>query len=114
MTIISDKNGKKFTDNSKEIDKSSTFVINSLNEKYLEDAKNSGFQSFINSSELSTNFDFSKIKIIAVTGTNGKTTTAAIIYSILLDLGYKVALQGTRGFFINEEKLENYSLTTQW
>lgn len=112
MTIISDKNGKKFTDNSKEIDKSSTFVINSLNEKYLEDAKNSGFQSFINSSELSTNFDFSKIKIIAVTGTNGKTTTAAIIYSILLDLGYKVALQGTRGFFINEEKLENYSLTT--
>jgi UDP-N-acetylmuramoyl-L-alanyl-D-glutamate--2,6-diaminopimelate ligase len=29
-------------------------------------------------------------------------TTAAAIYSILLDLGYKVALQGTRGFFIND------------
>ncbi|MDX9962005.1 MAG: UDP-N-acetylmuramoyl-L-alanyl-D-glutamate--2,6-diaminopimelate ligase, partial [Aliarcobacter sp.] len=38
--------------------------------------------------------------------------TAAAIYSILLDLGYKVALQGTRGFFINEERVEDYSLTT--
>lgn len=112
MTIISDKNGKKFTDNSKENYKSAIFVINSLNQKYIEDAKSSGFENFINSNELAQNFDFSKIKIIAITGTNGKTTTAAIIYSILLDLGYKVALQGTRGFFINEEKLENYTLTT--
>ena len=29
-----------------------------------------------------------------------------------LDLGYKVALQGTRGFFINDERVEDYSLTT--
>ncbi len=42
----------------------------------------------------------SSIKVIGITGTNGKTTTAAAIYSILLDLGYKVALQGTRGFFL--------------
>ena len=41
-----------------------------------------------------------------------KQTTAAAIYSILLDLGYKVALQGTRGFFINDERVEEYSLTT--
>ena len=27
-------------------------------------------------------------------------------------LGYKVALQGTRGFFINDERVEEYSLTT--
>ena len=31
---------------------------------------------------------------------------------MLLDLGYKVAMQGTRGFFINEEKVEGKSLTT--
>ena len=54
----------------------------------------------------------SSIKVIGITGTNGKTTTAAAIYSILLDLGYKVALQGTRGFFINDERVEEYSLTT--
>jgi UDP-N-acetylmuramoyl-L-alanyl-D-glutamate--2,6-diaminopimelate ligase len=52
------------------------------------------------------------MKIIGITGTNGKTTTAAAIYSILLDLGERVALQGTRGFFINDEKIEDYSLTT--
>ena len=56
--------------------------------------------------------DFSSINIVGITGTNGKTTTAAAIYSILLDLGYKVALQGTRGFFINDERIEEYSLTT--
>lgn len=34
------------------------------------------------------------------------------IYSILLDLGEKVALQGTRGFFANEERLKERSMTT--
>lgn len=112
MTITSNKSGEIFTDNSKETNKNAIFVINSLNEKYLEDAKNSGFKKFIDSCELKDYFDFSAIKIIAITGTNGKTTTAAMIYSILLDLGYKTALQGTRGFFINDKQVENYSLTT--
>lgn len=112
MTIISAKTGEKFTDNSKEEDKNAIFVINSLNEKYVDDAKANGFTKFIDAKDLKEHFDFSTIKVVGVTGTNGKTTTTAIIYSLLLDLGYKVALQGTRGFFINEEKLENYSLTT--
>lgn len=112
MTIISNKTGEIFTDNSKEPNKDAVFVVNSLNEKYLEDAKTGGFTKFIDASELKNYFDFTKIKIIAITGTNGKTTTAAMIYSILLDLGYKVALQGTRGFFVNDERIENYSLTT--
>ena len=37
-----------------------------------------------------------------------KQTTAAAIYSILLDLGYKVALQGTRGIFINGNQEEYF------
>ncbi|MBZ7935636.1 UDP-N-acetylmuramoyl-L-alanyl-D-glutamate--2,6-diaminopimelate ligase [Campylobacter sp. B0100352/1] len=52
------------------------------------------------------------IKIIGITGTNGKTTTAAAIYSILLDLGYKCGLCGTRGAFINDEQIDEKSLTT--
>jgi UDP-N-acetylmuramoyl-L-alanyl-D-glutamate--2,6-diaminopimelate ligase len=112
VTITSNKSSEIFTDNSKETNKNAIFVINSLNEKYLEDAKNSGFKKFIDSCELKDYFDFSAIKIIAITGTNGKTTTAAMVYSILLDLGYKTALQGTRGFFINDKQVENYSLTT--
>ncbi|PAF53001.1 UDP-N-acetylmuramoyl-L-alanyl-D-glutamate--2,6-diaminopimelate ligase [Helicobacter sp. 13S00482-2] len=51
-------------------------------------------------------------KIIGITGTNGKTTTAAIIYSILLDMGYKVALLGTRGFFANDKEIKPKGLTT--
>lgn len=52
------------------------------------------------------------IKVIGITGTNGKTTTAAAIYSILLDLGFKCGLCGTRGAFINDEQIDEKSLTT--
>ncbi|TLE01817.1 UDP-N-acetylmuramoyl-L-alanyl-D-glutamate--2,6-diaminopimelate ligase [Helicobacter japonicus] len=53
-----------------------------------------------------------KTRIVGITGTNGKTTTAAIIYSILLDLGYKVALLGTRGLFMNDKQIKPKGLTT--
>lgn len=105
-------NNKTFTDNSKEANKDTIFVCNSLNEKFIDSAKENGCENFIKDTQIGEYFDFSSIQIVGVTGTNGKTTTTAAIYSILLDLGYKVALQGTRGFFINDEKMENYSLTT--
>ncbi len=101
-----------FTDNSKEANTDTTFVISSQNNDFIDDAKKNGCEKFITSRELKNHFDFSSIQLIGITGTNGKTTTAAAIYSILLDLGYKVALQGTRGFFINDTKIENYTLTT--
>jgi len=105
-------NERVFTDNSNEATKELTFVISKQNKKFVQNAKENGSTQFINSDELKNYFDFSSLKVVGITGTNGKTTTAAAIYSILLDLGYKVALQGTRGFFINDEKIEDYSLTT--
>lgn len=105
-------NNKKFTDNSKEANQEIAFVYSKQNEKFCDDAKNNGCKELIKDTELKNYIDFSSIKVIGITGTNGKTTTAAAIYSILLDLGYKVALQGTRGFFINDEKVEDYTLTT--
>ncbi|PIF04889.1 MAG: UDP-N-acetylmuramoyl-L-alanyl-D-glutamate--2,6-diaminopimelate ligase [Arcobacter sp.] len=110
--MIVNHNNIIFTDDSKSADKDSTFVLSKHNEKYLNLAKKNACTKFIKSSELKNFFDFSSIKIVGITGTNGKTTTAAAIYSILLDLGYKVALQGTRGFFINDKRVEEYSLTT--
>ena len=110
MTLI--ENNKLYTDNSSEVNKDAIFVTSKQNEQFINDAKENGCQNFITSRELKSHFDFSSIKIIGITGTNGKTTTAAAIYSILLDLHFKVALQGTRGFYINDEKIEDYSLTT--
>ena len=92
-------------------EKDSIFVVSKQNEKFKDIAINGGFE-LLNSSELKNYLDMSSIKIIGVTGTNGKTTTASTIYKILLNLGYKVALQGTRGFFINKICVEDYSLTT--
>ena len=45
-----------------------------------------------------------KLKIIGVTGTNGKTTTATLLYKIAIALGYKAGLIGTVENIVNEEK----------
>ena len=50
--------------------------------------------------------------IIGITGTNGKTTTATIIYESLRALGFNAALLGTRGFFINGVERKPKGLTT--
>ena len=105
-------NNRVYTDNSNEVDENSVFVVSKQNEKFKDSAIANGCKEVISANDLKNHLDMSSIKVIGITGTNGKTTTAAAIYSILLDLGYKVALQGTRGFFINDERVEEYSLTT--
>jgi UDP-N-acetylmuramoyl-L-alanyl-D-glutamate--2,6-diaminopimelate ligase len=102
---------KYITDNSKECNESTAFLNTQLSNKYIDDAITNGCAKVIEVDELKEQLE-SDIKIIGITGTNGKTTTAAAIYSILLDLGYNVALLGTRGFFINDEKVEDKTFTT--
>jgi UDP-N-acetylmuramoyl-L-alanyl-D-glutamate--2,6-diaminopimelate ligase len=108
--LIISKNNYTFTDNTNELAQNIVFVSSKQNEQYLNSIDTSVTQ--IQDSELIKYFDFSKINIIGITGTNGKTTTAAAMYSLFLDLGYKVAFQGTRGLYINEHKVKEYSLTT--
>ena len=98
-----------FCDNTKQLQQNDIFVKTFLNEKYINEVTN---HKIIDADKLIQYFDFSSIKIVGVTGTNGKTTTSGAIYSILIDLGYKVALLGTRGFFINDLKIKDKSLTT--
>ncbi|NPA66005.1 MAG: UDP-N-acetylmuramoyl-L-alanyl-D-glutamate--2,6-diaminopimelate ligase [Epsilonproteobacteria bacterium] len=108
---IPEKPYRFITDNSQKCDKETAFVLTKQNQKYLEDAKQKA-HSIISIEEVGELFGIDQIKIIGITGTNGKTTTASAIYSYLLDLGYKAALQGTRGFFMNDEVVEGKSLTT--
>lgn len=105
-------NNKQYSDNSKEVNENISFIYTQETKNFIDDAKNNGCKIFIKAEDIKGLVDFSSIKIVGITGTNGKTTTAAALYSFLLDLGFKVALQGTRGFFINDERIEKYSLTT--
>ncbi len=52
-------------------------------------------------------FPSRNIKIVAITGTKGKTSTAEIVNAILEEAGYKTALAGTLRFKINKEEERN-------
>ncbi len=52
-----------------------------------------------------------KIKLIGITGTNGKTTTSYFVKSILEAAGHKVGLVGTIANFIGEKEIKS-SMTT--
>lgn len=58
--------------------------------------------------------DYAKTDFIAITGTNGKTTTATLLYEILLYSGYKVGFIGTGKIeYMRERFTDNfYSMTT--
>ncbi len=47
----------------------------------------------------------SKLKLIGITGTNGKTTTATLLYRLALKMGYKVGLISTIIYKINNEDI---------
>lgn len=100
-------------DDSSQCDNQSAFVLTAQNRAYEEDARAKGAAAVLSVKEC---YELLKIdpnlQIVGITGTNGKTTTAAAIYSILLDLHVKAALQGTRGCFINDALIESRSLTT--
>ena len=103
---------KYVSENSQECDAQTAFVLTTQNEKYLQNAKDNSAHSIIKVEDIAEVFGIDKIKIVGITGTNGKTTTASAVYSFLLDLGYKVAMQGTRGLFMNDEVVEGKTLTT--
>jgi UDP-N-acetylmuramoyl-L-alanyl-D-glutamate--2,6-diaminopimelate ligase len=103
---------KYVSENSSECDAQTAFVLTTQNEKYLQNAIDNSAHSIIKIADIAELFGVNKIKIVGITGTNGKTTTASALYSFLLDLGYKVAMQGTRGLFMNDEVSEGKTLTT--
>lgn len=100
------------SENSNECGRECAFFLTKQNGKYKEDALSRGAHSIVTPKECWSIFGLDRICVIGITGTNGKTTTASAIYSILLDLGHKTAMQGTRGFFMNDAPVEGKTLTT--
>src|SRR5574344_1809683 len=54
---------------------------------------------------LSNNYNkyLSTMKIIGITGTNGKTTSAFLLHNALNDIGYKASYIGTVGYYCKEK-----------
>lgn len=100
------------SENSGDCGQDCAFLLTKQNEKYKEDAIARGAHSIITPDECWSLFGLNRICVIGITGTNGKTTTASAIYSLLLDLDHKAAMQGTRGFFMNDAPVEGKTLTT--
>lgn len=112
------------------------FAIKGLKDdgnKYVNDALSNGASMVVTEENLNTEADVlkvpqirkvmaamssiyygnpsEKLKLIGVTGTNGKTTTTYLINQLLKSKGYKSGLIGTINYQIGEQKFES-SLTT--
>lgn len=53
----------------------------------------------------------SKLKVVGVTGTNGKTTTTTLLYQLFLKLGFKTGLISTIQYFINHRVYDSTHTT---
>ncbi len=111
MKLDFQKDGYLFlTDDTSKLDKDTLFLKTAQNSVYYD--KLEVKPETLTVDELISFWELAKMRVVGVTGTNGKTTVTAAIYSFLLDLDEKPALQGTRGLFAQERRIEEKSMTT--
>jgi len=111
VTIDFTQEGYRYlTDDTSKLNGETLFLKTAQNTPYYEKMEEK--PEYIVPEELIASWGLGKMKVVGVTGTNGKTTVTAAIYSFLLDLGEKPALQGTRGLFAEEKRIEEKSMTT--
>ena len=96
------------SDNTQDHNENTLILKTSLNEKYLKDKT----YTTIDTKELKRFLGHENIKIIGITGTNGKSSTVFALAHILKNLNFKVAVQGTEGFFIDGEVIKSKGLTS--
>ncbi len=111
MKLDFQKDGYHFlSDDTSKLDEKTLFLKTAQNSAYYDKLELKPKMLLVE--DLITFWDLQKMKVVGVTGTNGKTTVTAAIYSFLLDLDEKPALQGTRGLFAQEKRIEDKSMTT--
>jgi UDP-N-acetylmuramoyl-L-alanyl-D-glutamate--2,6-diaminopimelate ligase len=101
---------RELTDNTREIDDGRILLATAQNARYRQELPDD--VKTLTPEELLELWGLREMKLVGVTGTNGKTTTTALIYSLLIDLGYSAALQGTRGLFVDDRPIEEKHMTT--
>lgn len=74
-----------------------------LDTPFMDDLRNRGVEII---SEVEFAFRFAKGKLLAITGTNGKTTTTSLVYAIMKSVCKKVFLVGNIGFSYAERAME--------
>ena len=94
------KNGASKIVAEKYVESSVPLEVVKSTEEYLKEALKKEYADKINT-----------LKIIGITGTNGKTTTAYLTYQLLNDLGVKTAYMGTIGFKMMNEEIETENTT---
>lgn len=96
--------------NSKYVKDGDTFLLTDDNKKYLPDIfKHKNINIVCTNDPKKYLYDnlydeIKDVKLIGVTGTNGKTTTCYLIYQMLNSLGINTSYIGTTGFFCNDNK----------
>lgn len=100
------------TDNSKDATAGCYFVVSSSNSKYASNALEAGANLISPLRAIELLGLKERIKIIGITGTNGKTTTAFLLAHTLSNLGYKCAISGTCGSFVDGKQIAQKGLTT--
>ena len=97
---VKNKEYNFITDDSRLVNEETAFLITEHNQKYFEEVKNKT-KFFLKPEDLFKEWNLDKIKIVGITGTNGKTTTTNIIAYILKNNNFKVAVSGTEGVFLH-------------
>jgi UDP-N-acetylmuramoyl-L-alanyl-D-glutamate--2,6-diaminopimelate ligase len=101
---------REITDNTRELKEGRALLATAQNAPYRRDLPSD--LRMVTPEELIDHWALRDLKVVGVTGTNGKTTTTALIYSLLIDLGHSAALQGTRGLFVDDRPIEEKHMTT--
>ena len=89
------KNGASKIVSEKELNISIPYEIVSDTKEYLKKHLVNEYSDIVN-----------KLKIIGITGTNGKTTSCYLIYQMLNKIGKETAYLGTIGFYYKNKKIE--------
>lgn len=111
------------TADSRKVEKGSLFVAmkgcSADGHEYIQDALSKGAAGVVDADRLSLalmadrfyDHPSGKLKLVGITGTNGKTTTVTLLYNLFRKLGYECGLLSTIANYVGAERSETANTT---